>query len=137
MDTSEYIVNYRKNKKLSQSQFSKLFNIPISTLRKWEQKESNPSKYFIQMLLNEDKEGKQFVSFENEEVKYLYDFHNSIVYDKLNTGIKINYDIRKISKDNIIQMLDQLFNDYYKLVDKFEIQCSIDEEQKGKWHRLK
>lgn len=137
MDTYTYLVNYRKEKKLSQDQFSKIYQIPVSTLRKWEQKESKPSKYFIRMLMNEDKNTKQCIKFSNGKERYIYDYINNIIYDKLNTGIKLHYDVRKISKDRVFIMLEQLFRDYYTMIGKFDIQCVIDKEQKGKWHRLK
>ena len=35
---------------LSQTQFAKKFSIPVSTLRKWEQRDSTPASYFVKLL---------------------------------------------------------------------------------------
>ncbi len=37
---------------MSQSQFAKKYNIPVSTLRKWEQGESRPPAYVVELISN-------------------------------------------------------------------------------------
>lgn len=43
------IKEIRNTTGLSQRSFSKMFNIPISTLQKWEQGESSPTPYIIKI----------------------------------------------------------------------------------------
>lgn len=135
MDTYDLVRNYRKQLKLSQSEFSKRYSIPLSTLRKWEQKESKPSKYFIELISKEMNDKNIFV-IEGKDTVYKYDTVNSIVYNNMGVGINIDYDIRKINKNNVLIVLEDLFNDYYKMMDKFNIQCSIDKKGNNTRRRL-
>ena len=47
------IKEIRNTTGLSQRSFSKMFNIPISTLQKWEQGESSPTPYIIKLIANQ------------------------------------------------------------------------------------
>ena len=47
------IKEIRNTTGLSQHSFSKMFNIPISTLQKWEQGESSPTPYIIKLIANQ------------------------------------------------------------------------------------
>lgn len=52
MDIScESIVRLRKERSLSQRQFSELIKVPLSTLCQWEQGKRKPPEYFISMLV--------------------------------------------------------------------------------------
>lgn len=136
MDTSNFVKEFRKKTKLSQSDFAKRFNVPLSTLRKWEQKETNPSKYFVELLLNLDS-NKDFYTISNNKYYYQYDKRNMIVYNNKGIGLKIDFDITKSNKDNLIIMLNGLFDDYKKIVNKFNTLCKIDAEGNSKWIELK
>ena len=48
MSTS--IKELRKSTGLSQREFSSMYSIPLSTLRKWEQGESSPAPYVLTLL---------------------------------------------------------------------------------------
>lgn len=136
MDTSNFVKEFRKKTKLSQSDFAKRFNVPLSTLRKWEQKETNPSKYFVELLLNLDS-NKDLCTISNNKYYYQYDKRNMIVYNNKGIGLKIDFDITKSNKDNLIIMLNGLFDDYKKIVNKFNTLCKIDAEGNSKWIELK
>ena len=41
---------FRLSTKMSQSQFSKYFGIPIRTIQEWEQGRRNPPQYLIELL---------------------------------------------------------------------------------------
>ncbi len=43
---------------LSQSKFVHMFDIPISTLKDWEQERRNPPAYFVNIVKSEEKELK-------------------------------------------------------------------------------
>ena len=136
MDSSDYLVKYRKERKLSQRQFAKAYNVPLSTLRKWEQKESTPSKFFIEMI-KKDEEDNPLIKITNENTTYMFDKNRMVVYDNLQTGIKVNYDITSINKDNLFIILGQLFEDYYKMIERFKAQCKLDRKGNTKWRELK
>ena len=136
MDSNDYIVKYRKDRKLSQKSFAELYDVPLSTLRKWEQKESTPSKFFIEML-KKNEEDNHLIKIENDNKVYFFDLNKMIIYDNLNNGIRVNRDITKLNRNNLFIMLNQLYEDYYKAIERFEILCTLDEKGNSKWRELK
>lgn len=54
------IQELRNKTKLSQTQFAKRFNIPVATLRDWEQGRRKPPNYVIEMI-------NKILSLENQE----------------------------------------------------------------------
>lgn len=128
MDSSDYIVEYRKNRNLSQQKFADLYNVPVSTLRKWEQKESKPSRYFVDMLKNNEKDN-HLITLKNDNKTYMFDSKKKIVYNNSGTGIMVNYDITTINKNNLFIILDQLFEDYTMMIGRFATMCIL--ESKG------
>lgn len=136
MDTNDYLKEFRKKMKLSQNEFAKRFNVPVSTLRKWEQKETKPSKYFVEMLRGLES-NKNLYTISNNKYFFQFDKQNMIVYNNKGIGIKIDFDIAKSNKDNLIILLNGLFDDYSKIISKFNTLCRIDAEGRSKWIELK
>ena len=86
MDTNDLVREYRKKLKLSQSEFAKRFNVPISTLRKWEQKEVKPSKYFIEMIKKETS-NNDLITIEDDDEVFIYNIETMIVTDSKGTNV--------------------------------------------------
>lgn len=88
-------------------------------------------------MIKKDEKDNQLIIITNENTTYMFDKNRKIVYDNLQTGIKINYDIMSINKNNLFIILNQLFDDYYKMIEKFEIKCMLDRKNNTKWRELK
>ena len=136
MDTNDLIRDYRKKLKLSQSEFSKRFNVPISTLRKWEQKEVKPSRYFIEMIKKETS-NNNLIRIEGDDEVFVYNPETMIVTDSKRTNIKLPYDISTLRKDNLAIILSELYEDHYKSMKRFISLCELNKKGTGKWRRLK
>ena len=119
---------------MSQKQFADVFEIPLSTLRKWEQGESNPPTYIYKMiskLINIDNPNLVLIKGNNRD--YYYDQIDSCVYDNLSNCIKIKQDLSKIKKDNLPIYLDRLFDDFYIIQNSFDEDCIYDLKEDIIW----
>lgn len=124
----------REKTKMSQKQFADVFEIPLSTLRKWEQGESNPPTYIYKMiskLINIDNPNLVLIKGNNRD--YYYDQIDSCVYDNLSNCIKIRQDLSKIKKDNLPIYLDRLFDDFYIIQNSFDEDCIYDLKEDIIW----
>ena len=124
----------REKTKMSQKQFADVFEIPLSTLRKWEQGESNPPTYIYKMiskLINIDNPNLVLIKGNNRD--YYYDQIGSFVYDNLSNCIKIKQDLSKIKKDNLPIYLDRLFDDFYIIQNSFDEDCIYDLKEDIIW----
>lgn len=125
----------REKTKMTQRQFANTFNIPLSTLRKWEQGESNPAPYLVKLisrLININNSDLQLIKSNTRD--YYYDSINNIVYDSYSNGVKIKYDLNKINKHNICIYLDKLFDKYYIIQDSFNKDCEYDLKEDIIWN---
>lgn len=136
MDTNDLVREYRKKLKLSQSEFAKRFNVPISTLRKWEQKEVKPSKYFIEMIKKETS-NNDLITIEADDEVFIYNTETMIVTDSKGTNIKLPYDISTLKKENLVIILSELYEEYYRSMKRFVSLCELNKKGTGKWRQLK
>lgn len=122
------IKELRESTKLSQNEFAKKFNIPVSTLRKWEQKVSKPPKYVVDFIesyisqLNNDYE----IYFGNDNRNYYLDRSNKKVGDSLGNWIAYHEDISGVIEDNIGIYIEMLFSKYYLAIDGFDNDLKFD-----------
>ena len=130
-----YIRELRNSTHLSQTQFAKTFNIPVSTLRKWEQNQSRPPEYLVSLI-------KKFLPQANSEYeehlgnsgkKYYLDRKNNRVADRLGNWISFNEDISGVIKNNIGVYIETLFDSYYEAVENFDNELKVDKIHKIKW----
>lgn len=128
------IKTLREKTKMSQSQFANAFEIPLSTLRKWEQGESNPAEYTLKLIAKAISiDNPDFELIKGNDRDYYYDPINNIVYDSLSNGVKIKHDLHTIKKQNLPIYLDKLFNDYYIIQDTFNDDCDYDLKEDIIW----
>lgn len=128
------IKELRQKSNMTQKQFAEAFDIPISTLRKWEQGESNPPAYIVKLI-------KRLIKISNNDLKliksknrdYYYDDVNNIIYDSLSNGIKIKYDLSLIKPQNLPIYLDQLFDNFYTIQNGFDNDCYYDQKEDIIW----
>lgn len=98
---------------MTQKKFTESFEIPLSTLRKWKQGESNPSPYIIKLISRLIAiDNKELIHIKSKHRDYYYDNVNNVVYDSLLNGIKIKYNFDLIKPQNLPIYLDRLFENF-------------------------
>lgn len=122
---------------MTQKDFANMYGIPLSTLRKWEQGESTPAPYVLNLL------AKTLPSIDDSLWKisgpggviYYYDISKKMVLDMRGNAIMVQEDLRKIKKHNLILYLQDLFEDFYEIQKKFNRDCIFDKEEDIIWSR--
>lgn len=130
-----YIKELRLSTGLSQSEFAKAYNIPVSTLRKWEQNESNPPKYvvsFIEKSLPFKNKNYQ-IYLGKDEKKYYLDRNNRRIGDSRGNWISFTEDIEGVIENNIGIYAEDLFKKYYQAIEEFDYELKCDKINKIKW----
>ena len=130
-----YIRELRESTGLSQNEFAKKFQIPVSTLRKWEQNESTPPKYVVRLIESSlpcnKKEYKCY--FGSDGTKYYLDKKNNKVIDSLGSQISFNEDVDGVIESNIGLYIEKLFKSYYEAIKEYDNDLKYDKIEKIKW----
>jgi len=131
------IKELRSKTGLTQESFSTLFGIPVSTLRKWEQGESSPPEYVIRLIARALPHEDQIVKKLEGKNKTSYYFNPAkrSVTDHLGNEILIREDLQEINQQNLIIYLEDLFEDFYAIQDRFNRDCSYDKQENINWSR--
>lgn len=120
---------------LTQKAFAELFDIPIGTLRRWEYGESTPAPYILKLI-------KRQLPIENYNMKQIKDDKGNIYYyckdagyliDNKGTKISVHEDLEGVKEQNLVFYVQDLFEDYYAIVDKFEQDCRFDMKEDIIW----
>ena len=132
------IKDLRKSCNLTQKEFAEYFHIPLSTLRKWEQGESNPPEYLLRLLAYTlPKSDNTFMELSGYHgAKYYFNPNRNTVSDSLGNEIKVKYNITEINKNNLGIYLDDLFKDYYQIIQNFNHDCEYDSVDNITWSIL-
>ena len=122
---------------LTQKKFAGMYGIPLSTLRKWEQGESSPPVYVIGLLENAipaaDSSLLRISGRKGEE--FFYDRLRRTVSDRLGNRIRITEDPGKVKEQNLKLYLEELFEGFYEIQEKFNRDCRFDQEDDIIWTR--
>ena len=122
---------------LTQKAFSELYGIPVSTLRKWEQGESSPPDYVIRLLarsLPQKKQSLRTLKGRDETVFY-YDPARNSVLDARGNEILVRESLDGVEEPNLILYLEDLFEDFYSIQEKFNRDCFYDKQERIIWTR--
>ena len=122
---------------MTQKDFANMYGIPLSTLRKWEQGESSPAPYVLNLL------AKTLPSIDDSLWKisgpggviYYYDITKRTVADMRGNVIMVQEDLKGIKEQNLILYLQDLFEDFYEIQEKFNRDCRFDKEEDILWSR--
>ena len=120
---------------LTQKAFSDKYGIPLSTLRKWEQGESSPAPYVVQLLarsLPGTSSGYQTISGKDGTL-YYYDKKQSCVLDVYGNRIFIQENLDGVKEQNLPIYLQDLFERFYEIQDRFNQDCRYDKEDDIIW----
>lgn len=132
------IKEIRNTTGLSQRSFSKMFNIPISTLQKWEQGESSPTPYIIKLIANQlpiDNDNMCKIEDNNGKI-YYYNRDAGYLIDSIGTKIQIGEDLNGVKEKNLSLYVADLFESYYEIVDKFNRDCRLDKTEDIIWSSI-
>lgn len=125
----------RDSMDLSQSQFARMYHIPLSTLQKWEQGSSKPPEYVLELLARQiPYTDRKQLRIEGERNTFYYDPSAKMVSDKYGNQIKVNSDLTQVKKENLPVYLNDLFEAYYEITARFERDCEYDAKEDIIWH---
>ena len=126
----------RKSTNKSQREFASTYNIPLSTLKKWEQNESKPAPYVLSLLSSSIDNEKILIEISDAEYSFYYDPVKKVIYNKKGDSIKIDYDILKIKKNNLLIYLEDIFDEYNHMKNEFILRCNFDKRENVEWQRI-
>ncbi len=120
---------------MTQKEFAQMYNIPLSTLRKWEQGESSPPAYVSEMIARAvpvmDDSLKEIRG--KDGAKYYYDEIRKQVMDSKGNRISISEGIEGVKEQNLKLYLKDLFDDFYRIQSKFDRDCYYDKKEDIIW----
>ena len=120
---------------MSQKAFAELYGIPLSTLRNWEQGINSPAPYVLSLISRtlpcmnltlKEIQGKSGRS-------NYYDDNQNCVLDIKGNRIYVKEKLDDIKKQNLKLYLDDLFDDFYVIQEKFDRDCKYDQEEDIFW----
>ena len=120
---------------LTQKAFAKMYGIPLSTLRKWEQGESSPAPYVMRLIaralpctdaLLQKIEG-------NDGTAYYFDQSQNCVLDRFGNKIFIQETLEGVKAENLPIYLRDLFDGFYEIQERFNQDCRYDKEDDIIW----
>lgn len=129
------IKELRDSTGLTQKEFAKVFGIPISTLRKWEQGENSPASYVVRMIARllptESPTNVQYI--DNDGRKYYYNKNAGVLIDSIGNVISINEDLDGVKSENLPLYIKDLFDEFYDIQEKFNSDCRLDKQEDIIW----
>ena len=129
------IKELRDSTGLTQKEFAKVFGIPISTLRKWEQGENSPAGYVVRMMARllptESPTNIQYI--DNDGRKYYYNKNAGVLIDSIGNVISINEDLDGVKSENLPLYIKDLFDEFYDIQEKFNSDCRFDKQEDIIW----
>ena len=129
------IKELRDSTGMTQKEFASRYGIPISTLRKWEQGESSPAPYVAALLartLPDTESSLKRIKTRGGKT-YYYKPVKKEVSDVKGNRITIQEDLVGVKEQNLALYLEDLFEGFYQLQDKFNRDCRYDKEEDILW----
>ena len=120
---------------MSQKAFAELYGIPLSTLRNWEQGSNSPAPYVLGLI-------SRTLPYMNSTLKeiqgknghsYYYDKNQNCVLDIKGNRIYVKEKLEDIKTQNLALYLDDLFERFYEIQEKFDRDCKYDKEEDIFW----
>lgn len=129
------IKEIRESTGLSQKNFAEQYGIPVSTLRNWEQGNNSPASYVLNLLARAlPSMNSTLKEFKGKKGQlYYYDKNQSCVSDIKGNRIYIKEDLEEIKEQNLMLYLDDLFEAFYEIQEKFDRDCKYDKEEDILW----
>ena len=129
------IKDLRRRMNMSQREFADWYGIPVSTLRKWEQGDSSPPKYLVDLLARTvpvlDTSLRKISGRDGAD--YYYDSENRQLIDSRGNRIGISEDLEGVKERNLELYVSDLFNDFYDIQERFNRDCRYDKKEDIIW----
>ena len=132
---SVFIKDIRRRIKMTQREFAGMFGIPVSTLRKWEQGESSPPRYVIDLIIKSLPEMDDSLrKIEGRDgCDYYFDRERKQLADSRGNRINIDDNLEGVKEANLGLYVSDLFNDFYIIQEKFNRDCTYDRKEDIMW----
>lgn len=131
----ENVKEIREATGMSQKAFSELYRIPLSTLRNWEQGINSPAPYVLGLISRT----LPCMNATLKEIKgkdgraYYYDKNQNCVLDIKGNRIYVKENLEEIKSQNLSLYLEDLFEGFYEIQEKFDRDCRYDKEEDILW----
>ena len=129
------IKELRESTGMTQKAFAEMYDIPVSTLRKWEQGEAAPAPYIVKLLartLPGTDSALQKIKG-RDGIFYYYDKNQKLISDMRGNKIFIQEDIEGVKEQNLVLYLKDMFDNFYEIQEKFNRDCKYDKEEDILW----
>ena len=127
-------LRYKTN--LTQKKFAEHFGIPLKTLQKWEQGETSPAPYVIELIARQlpftDLSDMQEIKCKNGLV-YYYDKLRSCIMDQKGNSINIQESLEGVKEQNLGLYVQDMFEYFYEIQDRFNSDCKWDKQEDIIW----
>ncbi len=125
----------RESTGMSQKTFAEMYRIPLSTLRNWEQGTNSPAPYIVNLLART----LPSINSSLKEIKgkggcsYYYDKNQNCILDVKGNRIYVQENLEDIKEQNLALYIDDLFERFYEIQEKFNRDCRFDKEEDILW----
>ena len=125
----------RESTGMSQRVFAETYGIPISTLRNWEQGTNSPAPYVVNLLARALPSMNSTLRKINgkDGCSYFYDNNQKCVLDVKGNKIYVQEDLDDVKVQNLALYLDDLFERFYEIQERFNRDCKFDKEEDIIW----
>lgn len=134
----EYVIKeLRGMTGMTQKEFADMYGIPLSTLRKWEQGEAAPASYVVKLIaktLPGTASSLKKIQV-SDDVVYYYDKNKQTIADARGNEISIQENLEDVKEQNLALYLQDLFESFYEIQEKFNRDCRFDKEEDILWTR--
>lgn len=137
MNMRYLIKELRENTGLTQKAFADLYDIPVSTLRKWEQGEASPAEYVLNLIartLPSTNLSLRKIKSVDGKVFY-YDEVKKVVSDACGNTVHIQVELDGVKEQNLALYLQELFEEFESIRERFCRDCEFDKKEDIIWKR--
>lgn len=125
----------RESTGMSQKVFAETYGIPVGTLRNWEQGTNSPAPYILNLLARALPSMNSTLKeiYGKKGRSYYYDKNQNCILDIKGNKIFVQEDLEEIKEQNLALYLDDLFDSFYEIQEKFDRDCRYDREEDILW----
>lgn len=129
------IKEIRESTGMSQKKFAQMYGIPLSTLQNWEQGTNSPAPYIINLLARTlPSMNSSLKEMKGESGRsYYYDKNQNCIEDIKGNRIYVQENLDDIKEQNLILYMDDLFERFYEIQERFNRDCRFDKEEDIIW----
>ena len=119
---SATIRELRVNSGMSQREFAANFNIPVSTLRKWEHGDAKPADYIVELIARQlPNREKDYMKIECDDGRcYFVDKVGRAVEDQKGNRISFRESFDGVKHENLKVYIEELFEAFYQAQHQFD-----------------